>query len=406
VSEVPFTYDDPNAQWATETRMADAIVNLSGYPIACYWTDARRRKLQASRVDTTNALVKQIAATPRGIRPRVFVSASAVGIYGESHERILTEGSPLGDDFLATLALDWEEAARGAEEFGCRVVRIRTGIVLGSEGILPRMLLPARLLMGGPIGDGRQWVSWVHVADIAGLYRFALEHAHVTGALNACAPAPVRMGILSAELGRVIHRPSWLRIPVSTLELVLGDVAQYTVMSERMSAEKALACGYEFRFPKLGEALQDLVGRPTPAEQPAAAATATVVAEEVPAVVAADAAPAPAATEVVVAASELSPSQHEATEVVVAEVPAEENVSAEAEAVVAQVPADAEVAATKPPDEMGVAPEEATKTQKQPTEPFDRVASAAEQPETLPTDGESSPKVEELLAPELGSAAS
>ena len=269
VTEVPFTYEDPDALWAAETRMADAVVNLSGYPIASYWTKGRRAKLRASRLETTDALVRQIAAAPRGTRPRVFVSASAVGIYGESRERVLTEGSPLGDDFLATLAFDWEDAACTAEECGCRVVMIRNGIVLGSEGILPRMLLPMRLLTGGPIGDGRQWVSWVHVADIAGLYRYALEHTDISGALNACAPAPVRMGTLAAELGHVIHRPSWLRIPLSVLELVLGDVAQYMVMSQRMSAEKAIAGGYEFRFPRLNEALQDLVGRPYPAEKPA-----------------------------------------------------------------------------------------------------------------------------------------
>jgi uncharacterized protein len=260
VRELPFLPDKPSADWAAEVRAADGVVNLSGFPIACYWTDRNRALLSSSRLQTTNALVRAIAAAPKASRPRVFVGASAVGIYGESRERVLAEGSPLGDDFLAALAVDWEDAACEARELGCRVATIRTGIVLGDEGILPRMLHASRMYLGGPVGDGHQWVSWVHIADIAGLYRFALEHDDVSGALNACAPNPVRMSHLSATLGHVIDRPSWLAVPRTALELLLGPLAEFTLMSQRMSAEKAVAAGYEFRFPTLDAALRDLVG--------------------------------------------------------------------------------------------------------------------------------------------------
>jgi uncharacterized protein (TIGR01777 family) len=200
----------------------------------------------------------QILATP----PPVLVSHSAIGFYGPRGDEILDETAPGGDDFLAGVCRDWEEAAGGAVRAGIRVVNPRVGIVLGrGGGALSMMLTPFRLGLGGPIGHGRQWMSWIHVDDVVGLLLHAIGRRDVSGPVNATAPEPVTNRDFSRALGRALGRPAVLPTPVFALKLLYGDFAEILATGQRVMPARAVESGYAFRFPDLGAALAEVVGR-------------------------------------------------------------------------------------------------------------------------------------------------
>jgi len=241
--------------WQDELSRCDACVNLAGEPVAAgRWTEERRRRIRDSRVNATRNLAGVIA----GGGPTVLVSGSAIGYYGPRGDEVLDESSPPGDDFLARVAVEWEEAASQAAR-RARVVLVRTGIVLAAEGgALPKLALPFRLLAGGPVGDGRFWQSWIHLADQVGILRLALQDPAASGPVNATAPDPVRNRDLARTMGRVLHRPSLLATPAFAVRAALGEMAEVVLASQRVVPRVALSLGYRFRWPALEPALRDL----------------------------------------------------------------------------------------------------------------------------------------------------
>lgn len=245
--------------WEQILEGADAVVNLAGAPIAdARWTTARKRLLTDSRVRGTRQLVE--AMSRRTIKPRVLVSASGIGYYGASDDRVLDEGAARGQGFLADLCLEWEAAALEAASFGTRVVTLRTGMVLEQDGgALPKMLFPFRLFAGGPIMPGTQWVSWIHRRDHIGLIQWALATSSVSGPINAAAPGAVTMKTFCAALGQVLHRPSWLPVPGFVLKAALGELGTLMTTGQRVSPAKALAGGYTVQYPTLDSALRAIL---------------------------------------------------------------------------------------------------------------------------------------------------
>ncbi len=245
-------------------RGVDVVVHLAGESVAGgRWTDARKREMRASRVATSQAIVSAIAAQPREERPRALVAASAIGYYGDRGDEVLTERSAAGSGFLAELCRDWEAAIAAAGAHGARTASIRIGVVLGKDGgALAAMLPPFRLGLGGRVGSGKQWTSWIHLHDVVELFAFAIESPAVDGVLNGVAPEPVTNAELTRELARVLGRPAVLPVPARALELLLGEMAGVLLASQRVVPEAAQRLGFSFRFPRLDAALADLLGDP------------------------------------------------------------------------------------------------------------------------------------------------
>lgn len=233
---------------------AQAVIHLAGEPVAQRWTSQAKQSIRASRVNGTQQLVKALLALKR--RPEVLISASAIGFYGERGDEVLTETSKPGSGFLPSLCVEWENLAA---QFGERAVQLRLGIVLGPDGgALAKMVTPFRFGVGGTIGSGRQWMSWIHVDDVVGLILFALENAKVKGPMNVTAPAPVRNTEFTKSLAAALHRPAILPVPGFALRVLFGEMSSIMTGSLRVEPMVAMRAGYQFRFAALDGALADL----------------------------------------------------------------------------------------------------------------------------------------------------
>lgn len=235
----------------------ESVVHLAGESVVGRWTPAKKRRIRESRILGTRALVDAIEkAQPR---PRVLVSASAVGYYGSTGEETVTESSPAGTDFLARVCVDWEREARRVESLGVRLVCLRIGFVLGrAGGALAALERLTAVGLGGAVGHGQQWWSWVHVEDVVGMIRWALEREDLRGPVNAVAPHPERQSDFARALRRAMHRPSILPSPAFALRMTLGEFAQELLTSRRVLPDAALERGYDFLHPQLPSALADL----------------------------------------------------------------------------------------------------------------------------------------------------
>jgi uncharacterized protein (TIGR01777 family) len=257
--ELPWVPNGASGPWAQALEGAGAVVNLAGEGIADKrWTAARKQALLGSRLDATNSLVKAMAelAAP----PGVFVSASGVGYYGPTGDEPITEAAPAGHDFLGEMAGAWEGAAAPAAAHA-RVVLLRTGLVMGEEGALGKMLLPFKLGVGGRLGSGRQWMPWISVDDWAGLTARLIEDGAARGAFNLSAPTPVTNAEFTQTLGKVLRRPTVFPVPAFALRLALGELSDALLTGQRAVPEKALALGYPFRHGTLEAALRSVLTR-------------------------------------------------------------------------------------------------------------------------------------------------
>lgn len=247
--------------WEDSLKGTEAVINLAGASIAdARWTAARKRLLIESRVKATRALVQ--ACSRLAVKPRVLINASGVGFYGPHGDEVLDESHGPGKGFLADLCVQWESAAQEASSHGLRVVCLRTGMVLERDGgALPRMALPFRLFMGGPVMPGTQWISWIHREDLVGLIEWALSHPTVSGPLNGVAPSPVTMAEFSRTLGRALRRPSWFPVPGAVLGLALGELGSLMTTGQKVAPVIAQQGGYRFRYPFLEGALRAIFAK-------------------------------------------------------------------------------------------------------------------------------------------------
>jgi uncharacterized protein len=260
VTRVGWRPDGRSGIWADTVNGADAVVNLAGANLGgARWTRERKAILHDSRILPTRSLA--VAITESSIRPAVFISASGVGYYPSGAEP-MTESAPAGTDFLAHLCKEWETEASRATSAATRVVYIRSGVVLErSGGVLPRLMMPFRYFVGGPLGSGRQYLSWIHRIDWIEMIRWIIDTPSINGPVNATAPEPVTNRQFARALGRAMRRPSFMPAPAFVLRLVLGEMADPLALTgQRVIPQCALSHGFHFRYPEIDLALRGIFG--------------------------------------------------------------------------------------------------------------------------------------------------
>lgn len=236
----------------------NAVINLAGENVmARRWSDSHKKKILESRVISTRNLIEFISKLET--KPEVFVSASAIGIYGTDNREV-DENSNEGDDFLASVVKEWENESKKVDQLSIRRVNIRIGIVLEKkEGALAKMIFPFKYFIGGPIGSGKQWISWIHIEDIVEIFLFSLDNRTINGAVNGVAPAPVTMKKFAQALGKEMNRPSFIAVPEFILKVILGEGAQAVLGGSKVKADKIMSAGYNFRFNTINDALQNIL---------------------------------------------------------------------------------------------------------------------------------------------------
>ncbi len=260
---ISYLKGDPTSKgrWQESIKDHDAVINLAGASIFSKWTEENKKAIRESRVTTTRNIVEGMPSRPE--RPLILFSTSAVGYYGFHGDEELNEDSPPGTDFLARIAVEWEEEALKARDRGARVVITRFGIVMGEKGgALSQMIPLFKKYIGGPIGSGKQWFSWVHIKDLAEAFIFLLKSPEISGPVNVCSPNPVRNTDLAKALGKVLHRPSFIPAPAFMVKLVLGEFGSVILDGQRVIPRRLLDSGFVFQYPGIEKALQSITSQP------------------------------------------------------------------------------------------------------------------------------------------------
>ncbi|WP_226035339.1 TIGR01777 family oxidoreductase [Aquibacillus saliphilus] len=246
-----------NDQPSKKLPALDAIVNLAGDSLFGYWTKNKKRRILQSRLTATENVIHLIKTME--IKPKVLVNASAIGYYGTSTSDFYTEkNATAGNDFLAHVTEKWEQTASAAESFGVRTVYARFGIILGTEGALPLMTLPFKLMVGGKVGSGEQWMSWIHIQDVVGLIIFAIENNQISGPLNITTPTPIKNKEFTMTIAKVLKRPNLITAPSFAIKTILGEMSILVLKGQHVTPEKAVAQKYPFYFTHLDHALRDI----------------------------------------------------------------------------------------------------------------------------------------------------